>query len=61
MKHKTKQSFPSEGEAKLFGREETREHTARNLLAMGLLSHEQIAQATALPLSEVEKLAKAPC
>ena len=43
------------------GREETREQTARNLLAMGLLSHEQIAQATDLPLSEVEKLAKAPC
>ena len=31
--------------------------TARNLLAMGLLTHEQIARATELPLDEVERLA----
>lgn len=29
---------------------------ARNLLSMGLLTHGQIAQATGLPLEEVEKL-----
>ena len=39
------------------GRRETRLETARNLLAMGLLSHEQIAQATGLPLADVEQLA----
>ena len=38
-------------------REETRLETARNLLSMGLLTHGQIAQATGLPLEEVEKLA----
>ena len=40
------------------GREEKALETARNLLAMGLLSHEQIAQATGLPLADVEQLVK---
>ena len=31
--------------------------TVRNLLVMGLLTHEQIARATELPLDEVERLA----
>ena len=39
------------------GREDAFLETARNLLAMGLLSHEQIAQATGLPLVDVEQLA----
>ena len=50
-----------EMELKAEGREEGEKEKAlsdaRNLLAMGLLSHEQIAQATDLPLAEVEKLA----
>ena len=50
-----------EMELKAEGREEGEKEKAlsdaRNLLAMGLLSHEQIAQATDLPLEEVEKLA----
>ena len=47
-------------EARKEAREEThkaREQTARNMLAMGLGTPEQIAQATDLPLAEVEKLA----
>ena len=39
------------------GEKKGRKETAQNLLAMGLLSREQIAQATDLPLVEVEKLA----
>ena len=39
------------------GREEKARETARNLLDMGVLSHEQIAGATGLSLAEVEKLA----
>ena len=39
------------------GREETRRETARNMLAMGLGTHEQIAGATGLSLAEVEELA----
>ncbi len=38
-------------------RKEGREETARNLLGMGLLTPEQIAQATGLPLEEVKSLA----
>ena len=45
-----------EGEKR--GREETRMETARNLLAIGLLSHDQIAQATGLSLTDVEQLAR---
>ncbi len=39
------------------GREEALRETARNLLDMGVLSHEQIAQVTGLSLADVEKLA----
>ena len=39
------------------GREKTLRETARNLLDMGVLSHEQIAGATGLSLVELEKLA----
>ncbi len=39
------------------GEKRGREETARNLLDMGVLSHEQIAGATGLSLAEVEKLA----
>ena len=38
-------------------RVETRRETARNLLDMGVLSHEQIAGATGLSLADVEELA----
>ena len=38
------------------GSEETRQETARNLLDMGLLSNEQIAQATGLSLEDVARL-----
>ena len=44
--------------ARLDAREEALKETARNLLDMGLLSHEQIAQATGLSLADVEQLAK---
>ena len=36
---------------------ETKLENARNLLTMNVLSHEQIAQAVALPLETVQKLA----
>ena len=38
------------------GSEENRQETARNLLDMGLLSNEQIAQATGLSLEDVARL-----
>ena len=37
---------------------EARKETARNLLAMNVLTHEQIAQAVELPLDKIEELAK---
>ncbi len=37
-----------------------KQEAARNLFTMGLLTHEQIAQAVGLPLEEVEKLAAEP-
>ena len=43
--------------ARLEGRKDALLETAQNLLAMGLLSHEQIAQATGLTLTDVEQLA----
>ena len=42
------------------GREEKACETAKSLLEMGVLSHEQIAGATGLSLAEVEKLAAGP-
>ena len=39
------------------GREETQLETARNLLVMKVLSHEQIAQAVGLPIEKVRDLA----
>ena len=45
-------------EMKAEGKQEQALSTARNMLVMGLLSREQIAQATGLSLEEVEKLAK---
>ena len=44
-------------EGRAEGREEKALETARNMLAMGLGTHEQIAQATGLPLADVEQLA----
>ena len=38
------------------GRKEGLESTARNLLAMGGLTHEQVAKATGLSLEEIQKL-----
>lgn len=48
-----------QGEKQGFDRGERskQQETARNLLAMGLGTHEQIAGATGLSLSDVEKLA----
>ncbi|MBP5464221.1 MAG: hypothetical protein J6Y13_03490 [Treponema sp.] len=43
--------------ARLDALEEKARETARNMLAMGLGTHEQIAQATGLPLADVEQLA----
>ena len=39
------------------GIQENKLENARNLLAMNVLSHEQIAQAVGLPLETIEKLA----
>ena len=39
------------------GREEKAIETARNFLAMGLGSHEQIAKGVGLPLEKIEELA----
>ena len=36
-----------------------KQETARNLLGMGVLSCEQIAQATGLPLEDISKMSKA--
>ena len=47
-------------EMKAEGKQEQALSTARNLLAMGLLTSGQIAQATGLPLEEVEELAAGP-
>ena len=41
------------------GRAEKARETARNMLVMGLGTHEQIAQATGLSLADVEQLATA--
>ena len=43
------------GEAR--GEERAKLENARNLLAMNVLSHEQIAQAVGLPLETIEELA----
>ncbi len=40
------------------GRKEARKHTARNLLLMGILTPEQISQATGLSIRELKKLRK---
>ena len=40
-------------------REESLRETARNLIKLGLLTDEQIAQATSLPLDQVRALSKA--
>ena len=47
-------------EMKAEGKQEQALSTARSLLAMGLLTPGQIAQATGLPLEEVEELAASP-
>ena len=39
------------------GREEAKIEAARKLLAMGLGTHEQIAEAEGLPLEKIEELA----
>jgi len=39
------------------GRKEAKIEDARNMLAMGLGTHEQIAQAIGLPLEKIEELA----
>ena len=44
--------------AKEAGREEKAIEAAKNLLRMGLLSHEQIAQAEELPLEKIQELAE---
>ena len=44
------------GEAR--GEERTKLENARNLLAMNVLSHKQIAQAVGLPLETIEELAR---
>ena len=41
------------------GENRGRQETARNLLGMGVLSCEQIAQATGLPLEDISKMSKA--
>ena len=53
-----KQAAREEGREE--GRKDGQNKTARNMLAMGLGTHEQIAQAVGLPLEEVEKLAAQP-
>ncbi|MBF0290502.1 MAG: hypothetical protein HQM14_22055 [SAR324 cluster bacterium] len=40
------------------GREEGREDTALNLLKMRMLTHQQIAQATNLPIEKIKDLAR---
>ena len=40
------------------GIQENKLENARNLLAMNVLSHEQIAQAVGLPLETIEELAR---
>ena len=40
------------------GEERAKLENARNLLAMDVLSHEQIAQAVGLPLETIEELAR---
>ena len=45
-------------EGKEEGMEEMQSRTARNLMAMGLLSHEQISQATGLSLEDVTRLSE---
>lgn len=45
------------GEAERRGRREAILSTARNLLALGVITHEQISQATGLPLEKVQELA----
>ena len=42
--------------AERIGREEGRKETARNLLLLGILTEEQIAQATELPIEEIRQL-----
>ncbi len=50
-------ALKEEGEEKwLEGAQQTKLETASNLLGIGLLSLEQIAQATALPIEQVEHL-----
>ena len=44
--------------AKEAGREEKAIESAKNLLRMDILTHEQIAQAQELPLEKVQKLAE---
>ncbi|MBQ3686610.1 MAG: hypothetical protein II932_02120 [Treponema sp.] len=41
------------------GENRGRQETARNLLGMGVLSCEQIAQATGLPLEDISRMSKA--
>ena len=45
-------------EGKEIGRDEQAIEAAKNMLRMGLGTHEQIAQAQTLPLKKVQKLAE---
>ncbi|MBP5575193.1 MAG: hypothetical protein J6X67_00295 [Treponema sp.] len=42
------------------GIEQKAVNTATNLLKMNIVSHEQIAEATGLPIEKINELAKAP-
>ena len=55
-KYEEETKMPYITTAERIGMEKGREETARNLLLLGILTEEQIAQATELPIEEVRQL-----